>query len=91
MARFYLGNGASVHQVHAGADLLEKAQAQPRGVTVKYLHDPSKPAQTHERFAAAQESATSGEVRGLAAAAEKALARAEPARAEPVRRETARG
>ena len=75
VARFHLGNGASVHQVHAGADTSEKGQAQAHGVMVNYLYDLPKLAQNHERFADSREIATSGEVRSLVAAAEKALAR----------------
>ena len=82
VARFHLGNGASVHQIHARADTSAKGQAQARGTMVNYLYDLSKVAQNHERFAAAQEIATSGEVRSLAAAAEKALARTEQTRGE---------
>jgi malonyl-CoA decarboxylase len=82
VARFHLGNGASVHQIHARADTSAKGQAQARGTMVNYLYDLSKVAQNHERFAAAQEVATSGEVRSLAAAAEKALARMEQTRGE---------
>lgn len=87
VARFHLGNGASIHQVHARADISGKGQAQSLGVMVNYLYDLSKVAQNHERFAGAQEIATSGEVRRLAATAEKALSKAEQTRADQVEEE----
>lgn len=73
VARFHLGNGASVHQVHFGADASDKGQAQSHGMMVNYLYDLSRVSQNHEGFAASQQIATSGEVRGLAAAADKTL------------------
>lgn len=82
VARFHLGNGASVHQIHAQADISDKGQGQACGVMVNYLYDLSKVAQNHERFARSQEVATSGEVRGLAMTAEKALSKIEQAKEE---------
>ena len=74
VARFHLGNGASVHQIHARADASAKGHRQSGGVMVNYLYDLARVAQNHERFAATQEIAASSEVRNLAAAAEKVLA-----------------
>ncbi len=74
VARFHLGNGASVHQLHAGADLSDKGQAQSRGVMVNYHYDLTRVSQNHERFAATRDVATSAEVRSLAAAMDKTLA-----------------
>ncbi|SEM70458.1 malonyl-CoA decarboxylase [Palleronia pelagia] len=71
VGRFHLGNGASVHRVHAGADTSAKGQAQSAGVMVNYLYDPHKIAQNHERYAALSEVAASAEIRTLAAAADK--------------------
>jgi len=73
VARFHLGNGASLHRIHARADMSSKGQAQSAGVMVNYLYDLSKISQNHERFAATQEIAASQEVRALDAAAERAL------------------
>ncbi|QDC09191.1 decarboxylase [Oceanicola sp. D3] len=73
VARFHLGNGASVHGLHAGADLSENGLAQSGGVMVNYLYDLSRVSQNHERFAATQEIAASSEIRSLASAGEKAL------------------
>lgn len=51
VARFHLGNGASLHQVHTGADQSEKGMAQSRGVMVNYLYDLSNIESNHEKFA----------------------------------------
>ena len=74
VARFHLGNGASVHQIHAGADTSPKGRAQSFGAMVNYLYDTSRVSQNHERFAASQNVAMSADVRKLASAAEKAIA-----------------
>ncbi len=74
VARFHLGNGAVIHQVHAGADLSEKGLQQSAGVMVNYLYDLAKVTQNHERFASTHEIAASSEIRSLAAAAEDELA-----------------
>ena len=74
VARFHLGNGAAVHQIHARADGSARGRAQSAGVMVNYLYDLSRVAQNHERFAATGEIVASSEVRSLAAAGEKALA-----------------
>jgi len=69
VARFHLGNGALVHQIHAGADLSEKGRKQSAGVMVNYLYDLKKVTQNHERFASERTIAASSEIRSLAAAA----------------------
>lgn len=74
VARFHLGNGALVHQVHAGADLSGKGMRQSAGVMVNYLYDLNKVTQNHERFAAARTVAVSAEIRSLCAAAQDAFA-----------------
>lgn len=71
VARFHLGNGASVHQVHARADTSPNGLKQSQGVMVNYLYDLARVTQNHERFAASSQIAASSEVRALAAAAEK--------------------
>jgi len=73
VARFHLGNGALVHQVHAGADLSEKGQSQSAGLMVNYLYDLSKVTQNQERFASSHDVAVSPDIRSLCAAAEKDL------------------
>jgi malonyl-CoA decarboxylase len=73
VARFHLGNGAIVHQVHAWADTSAKGKDQSAGVMVSYLYDLDCVAQNHERFATKGEIALSSQVRALCAVAEKAL------------------
>lgn len=51
VARFHLGNGASLHQVHTGADQSEKGMGQSRGTMVNYLYDLSSIESNHEKFA----------------------------------------
>lgn len=51
VARFHLGNGASLHQVHAAADLSEKGISQSRGAMVNYLYDLSNIESNHENYA----------------------------------------
>jgi len=78
VARFHLGNGALVHQVHVNADLSAKGLKQSAGAMVNYLYDLKKISQNHERFATLREIAASTDVRSLSAAAEKLLLK-EPA------------
>lgn len=73
VARFHLGNGASLHQINPDADTSEKGQSQSAGVMVNYLYDLSKVVQNHELFATGHKVAASSEVRSLAAEAKKAL------------------
>ncbi|MEM8947808.1 MAG: malonyl-CoA decarboxylase [Pseudomonadota bacterium] len=75
VARFHLGNGAMVRQIHAKADISERGLTQSAGAMVNYLYDLSKVAQNHERFAAAREIAASSDVRSLSASVEKSMAR----------------
>jgi malonyl-CoA decarboxylase len=75
VARFHLGNGALVHQVHAGANTAPRGIAESGGTMVNYLYDLRKVAQNHERFATRHEIAASSEVTALAAAAEKIRAK----------------
>lgn len=82
VARFHLGNGALVHQVHAGADLSEKGMRQSGGAMVNYLYDLARVSHNHERFAAAHEIAASSEVQSLNAAANAILAQAPDTRPE---------
>ena len=73
VARFHLGNGAVVHQIHVGADLSEKGQSQSTGLMVNYLYDLSKVTQNQEQFASTHEVAASPDIRSLCTAAEKHL------------------
>ncbi|MEM7596414.1 MAG: malonyl-CoA decarboxylase [Pseudomonadota bacterium] len=82
VARFHLGNGATVHAVHADADLSAKGQAQSYGAMVNYLYDLRRVSQNHEGFATSGKVAVSSEVRALNAAGKKSLVR-RAARDEP--------
>ncbi|MGV8989306.1 MAG: malonyl-CoA decarboxylase domain-containing protein [Cypionkella sp.] len=68
VSRFHLGNGATVHAVHADADKSEKAAAQSFGVMVNYLYDLSKTERNHEAFASGKTIASSKPVQLLAKA-----------------------
>lgn len=68
VARFHLGNGAEVHDVHANADLSENGQRQSSGAMVNYRYDLTKTESNHESFARNAEIATSKVVRALTTA-----------------------
>lgn len=65
VARFHLGNGALVHDVHADADTSQKGRAQSGGAMVNYLYDLSKISQNHEKFATTKAVASSSEIKSL--------------------------
>ena len=77
VARFHLGNGATVHAVHPGADTSVNGMAQSHGAMVNYLYDLSAISHNHEAFAARKQVAASTEVRALARAGMK-MDRKEP-------------
>lgn len=66
VARFHLGNGALVHQVHAAADVSENGVRQSGGVMVNYLYDLERVSDNHEAFVARGVVAASKEVAALA-------------------------
>ncbi len=51
VARFHLGNGATIHNIHAGADSSPNGLAQSGGAMVNYLYDLSRTERNHEDFA----------------------------------------
>ncbi|MFK7857697.1 MAG: malonyl-CoA decarboxylase family protein [Granulosicoccus sp.] len=51
VARFHLGNGASLDAVLPGADIYQKGLSQSAGVMVSYLYDLEKVASNHELYA----------------------------------------
>ena len=65
VARFHLKNGASVHEVHARADLSPKGMEQSGGAMVNYLYDLDRITRNHESFATSQEVAASSALRTL--------------------------
>ncbi|PWW00375.1 malonyl-CoA decarboxylase [Hoeflea marina] len=69
VARFHLGNGAMIHDIHAAADLSPNGVRQSCGLMVNYLYDLKKISQFHEGFAENHTVFTSREVRALADAA----------------------
>ncbi|MCR9139340.1 MAG: malonyl-CoA decarboxylase [Alphaproteobacteria bacterium] len=50
VARFHLGNGALIHDVHALADISSNGLRQSCGVMVNYLYDLARVEQNHEEF-----------------------------------------
>ncbi len=72
VARFHLGNGAEVHEVHAAADLSPKGRAQSCGAMVNYLYDPARVEQNHEAFATHQTVAAGRGIKALVKAGVKA-------------------
>ena len=69
VARFHLGNGARIHQVHADADTSDRGRAQSAGAMVNYLYDLKQVARNHEAFASSRKIAATPEIRSLSAAA----------------------
>ncbi len=65
VARFHLGNGAEVHEIHAGADPSENGKRQSCGAMVNYLYDLSHTEQNHEAFALRAKIAASRNVETL--------------------------
>ena len=51
VARFHLGNGAELHELHAEADQSPNGRAQSGGAMVNYLYDLNKTERYHEEFA----------------------------------------
>ena len=65
VARFHLGNGASLDQVLPAADLFDKGLKQSAGVMVSYLYDLDRINQNHQAYASQREIATSSDVAAL--------------------------
>lgn len=68
VARFHLGNGAQVHEVHAGADLSRRGLKQSCGAMVNYLYDGASIEANHEAYAGQGTVAAARALRGLARA-----------------------
>ncbi|MBM3504313.1 MAG: MCD, Malonyl-CoA decarboxylase MCD [Alphaproteobacteria bacterium] len=66
VARFHLGNGASVHDVHAMADVTAKGLRESAGVMVNYRYDLEAIEANHEAFAEHGTVSASNAVRRLA-------------------------
>lgn len=65
VAHFHLGNGASLHQINAGANTGERGLSGSYGVMVNYLYDRSRIEENHENYANDARIAQSGKVAGL--------------------------
>jgi len=65
VARFHLGNGAELHQVHALADVSANGMQQSASAMVNYLYDLQKVETNHEAFATQNLVAMSKDIRGL--------------------------
>ncbi|MFT4822469.1 MAG: malonyl-CoA decarboxylase [Halioglobus sp.] len=50
VARFHLGNGASLHRLHGAADMSVKGRHQSGGIMVNYLYDLGKIEVNHEAY-----------------------------------------
>lgn len=68
VARFHLGNGAEVHDIHARADLSDKGTAQSLTTMVNYRYDLARTGQNHEDFALRGKIAATRKVESLASA-----------------------
>ncbi len=66
VARFHLGNGAVLHDIHAGADSSANGRKQSHGVMVNYLYDLTKTSARAEDYATSRSIAVAPAVRGLA-------------------------
>ena len=75
VARFHLRNGASVLKVQSTADTSDKGERQSHGMMVNYHYDLEKVPLNSETFATTGHVARSADIRSLASAAEKSLAR----------------
>jgi malonyl-CoA decarboxylase len=50
VARFHLGNGATLHRLHWAADMSEKGRQQSAGMMVNYLYDLNRIEINHEEY-----------------------------------------
>ena len=71
VARFHLGNGAQIMDVHANADGSEPAAAQSAGTMVNYHYDTNKIIDNQIAFENDQKISAAKKVRNLASAAKK--------------------
>lgn len=65
VARFHLGNGARLENIHTGADASKRGLAGSWGVMVNYLYDLATIEKNHEAYSNAGEVVTSATVRRL--------------------------
>jgi malonyl-CoA decarboxylase len=65
VARFHLGNGASIERINWAADLSEKGIAQSAGMMVNYMYDADEIVENHEAYVREGKVALSSTVRGF--------------------------
>ncbi|MCF8475145.1 MAG: malonyl-CoA decarboxylase family protein [Emcibacter sp.] len=65
VARFHLGNGASLERINWLSDTSKKGMNQSLGMMVNYLYDIDKIQKNHERYAALGEITLSSSVQKL--------------------------
>ena len=65
VAKFHLGNGAEIYDIHANADTSANGKATSSGAMVNYLYDLTQTERNHEDFALASTVASSKSVRAL--------------------------
>ncbi|AXS39336.1 malonyl-CoA decarboxylase [Breoghania sp. L-A4] len=75
VARFHLGNGATLRQINWLGDTSPKGFAQSAGIMVNYLYDLAEVEANHEAYAARREVKAAKPVRGLLRTSEKRAAR----------------
>lgn len=66
VARFHLGNGATLRQINWMGDLSEKGLKESAGVMVNYLYDLAEVEQNHEAYAQEREVRATKAIRALA-------------------------
>ncbi len=66
VARFHLGNGAQIQEIHAGADISANGMRQSLGAMVNYLYDLKSVEANHESYAGSRHIAAARGVRSLA-------------------------
>jgi malonyl-CoA decarboxylase len=65
VAKFHLGNGAEIYDIHSNADTSANGKATSSGAMVNYLYDLTQTERNHEDFALASTVASSKSVRAL--------------------------
>lgn len=81
VARFHLGNGASLSEIIPAADLSKKGLSQSAGVMVSYLYDLDAVGRNHEAYAHERVVTTSREVENLVGSVTEKLTRKKPVNA----------
>jgi len=70
VARFHLGNGAIIEEIHVDADISENGKLQSLGCMVNYLYDLEQVTKNHEEFVSEGKVKASKEIEKLAKAFE---------------------